>query len=221
MNRTAPFHWREKSNGHMQCQIFLAIPGEWLQVSSCIFSITFVDILAWCTCYMDLQFLICTRTYYFWFVISIYYCINTSNYARNISYIIIRNTNSTSNYASNRSNVLLSAFNISNINSSKNANNISNSLLTTFNINNINSSKCKQYNKRFVNTFNISNINSSNYASNISNVLWTTIILVILLQVIMHLYTSIHWYIPRLPVYILVYTKCVQNQGHLWFHTLG
>jgi hypothetical protein len=100
--------------------------------------------------------------------------VNSSNYASNISNVIIRNT---SNYASNISNVLLVnssnyASNISNviiINSSNYASNISNVLLTTFNISNLNSSNYAS------NISNVIIVNSSNYASNISNVLLTTL----------------------------------------------
>jgi hypothetical protein len=100
--------------------------------------------------------------------------VNSSNYASNISNIIIRNT---SNYASNISNVLLVnssnyASNISNIiiiNSSNYASNISNVLFTTFNISNLNSSNYAS------NISNVIIVNSSNYASNISNVLLNTL----------------------------------------------
>ena len=84
--------------------------------------------------------------------------VNTSNYASNISNVLLNTLKSgdisTSNYASNISNILLININANtNTNSSNYASNISNILLTYINANN--------------------NINSSNYASNISNVLLT------------------------------------------------
>jgi hypothetical protein len=106
---------------------------------------------------------------------------NNSNYASNISNVLLINYNSlntttninNSNYASNISNILTirDAANLTTVltNNSNYASNISNVLLinynslnTTTNINNSNYAS---------NISNVLNINSSNYASNISNVL--------------------------------------------------
>jgi len=97
---------------------------------------------------------------------------NTSNYASNVSNVIITNT---SNYASNVSNVIITntsnyASNISNViitNTSNYASNISNVLLNSLNTNINNASNYAS---------NVSNViitNTSNYASNISNVIIT------------------------------------------------
>ena len=108
---------------------------------------------------------------------------NTSNYASNISNVIIRNTSNftsgtafnTSNYASNISNVIIqnssnftsgTAFNTSNY-----ASNISNIIITNTSnyASNISNVLLINYNSLNTNT----NINTSNYASNISNIIIT------------------------------------------------
>ena len=99
--------------------------------------------------------------------------INTSNYASNISNVLLINYNSlnttTSNYASNISNILTIRDATNLINSSNYASNISNVLTIRDATNLINSSNYAS------NISNVIIINSSNYASNISNVLLNTI----------------------------------------------
>jgi hypothetical protein len=102
---------------------------------------------------------------------------NTSNYASNISNVLLNTFNisnlNNSNYSSNISNVLLTTFNISNLNNSNYASNISNVLLTNISLNN--SNYASDISNVLLTTFNISNFNTSNYASNISNVLLTNL----------------------------------------------